>query len=169
MRPTRRPGGGPFSDCRGVPFHVAVARLPEETLEDDHIWQHRYRSINDVETHLHQNGTRILKFFLHLSKEEQRRRFLARIDDSDKNWKFRNSDMSERKLWQHYMRAYEQCLSATSTEHAPWYCVPADDKQSARLIISQVLLDTLDGLNMRYPDPQMPTSELQAIRKKLAR
>lgn len=150
------------------PEILAAQRLPQKTLEDGQIWQHRYRSINDLETHLHQNGTRILKFFLHLSKDEQKERFLARIDNPDKNWKFSNSDMSERKLWQHYMRAYEHCLSATSTEHAPWYCVPADNKHDARLIISQVLLNTLEGLDMKYPEPQMSPSELEAIRKQLA-
>jgi len=150
------------------PEILAAQRLPQETLDDKRIWKDRYRSINDLEAHLHQNGTRIVKFFLHLSKGEQKKRFLARIDDPDKNWKFSGSDMSERKLWKQYMQAYAQCLSHTSAEHAPWYCVPADDKENARLIISQVILDTLEGLDMAFPEPLMSSEELQSIRKQLA-
>jgi PPK2 family polyphosphate:nucleotide phosphotransferase len=116
------------------------------------LWQGRYRSINDLEHHLHRNGTRIVKFFLHLSKEEQRRRFLARIDEPEKNWKFSTADLEERKFWAQYMRAYEQCLEATSTNVAPWYIVPADDKESARLVVSQIVLDTLEGLKLHYPE-----------------
>src|SRR4029079_6870092 len=93
------------------------------------------------ERHLHRNGTRVVKFFLHLSKDEQRRRLLARIDDPEKNWKFSAADVAEHDRWKEYMRAYEECLAATSTSHAPWYVVPADDKKNARLIVSQVLLD----------------------------
>ena len=121
-----------------------------------------------METHLHQNGTRIIKFFLHLSKEEQRKRFLARIDEPDKNWKFSMGDVEERERWSDYMKAYEACLSATSTRHAPWYVVPADDKANARLIISQIILDTLEALPMDYPklgDDKL--KELRSIRKLL--
>jgi polyphosphate kinase 2 (PPK2 family) len=122
-----------------------------------------------LEKHLHRNGTRVVKFFLHLSKDEQRRRFLERIDDPDKNWKFSQADLAERKFWKDYMRAYEDCLGATSTDHAPWYVVPADDKENARLIISQVILDTLDSLKMSYPETSKAHHrELQAIRKSLA-
>ena len=96
--------------------------------------------------HLHDNGTRIIKFFLHLSKEEQRKRFLERIDEPEKNWKFSQADIEEREYWKHYMKAYEECLGATSTSEAPWYVVPADDKENARLIVSQIVLDTLEGL-----------------------
>lgn len=109
----------------------------------------------ESEAHLHRNGTRLIKFFLHLSREEQRQRFLARIDDPDKNWKFSDADMEQRQAWDQYMTAYEACLTATSTAEAPWYVVPADDKKNARLIISQIILDTLSGLNLQYP----PTSE----------
>jgi len=137
---------------------------------DNDIWQQRYRSITDLERHLHRNNTRIVKFFLHLSKEEQRRRFLARIDDPEKNWKFSLADIDERGDWKHYMKAYEKCLTATSAEHAPWYVVPADDKPNARLIVSQILLDTLDGLHLAYPEPtRARRRELLAIRKRLAR
>src|SRR5476651_1893579 len=99
-----------------------------------------------MERHLYGNGTRIIKFFLHLSKEEQRKRFLQRINVPEKNWKFGLADIEERKFWKQYMKAYEECLSATSTRDAPWYVVPADDKESARLIVSQIVLDSLEGL-----------------------
>ena len=117
------------------------------------IWQERYRSIVDLEEHLHRNGTRIIKFFLHLSKDEQRKRFLDRIDEPDKNWKFSLADVEERTFWKQYMQAYEACLRATSTADAPWYVVPADDKENARLIISEIILDVFNGLNMAYPEP----------------
>ena len=120
--------------------------------------------------HLHCNGTRIIKFFLHLSKEEQRKRFLARIDEPEKNWKFSAADIAERKFWKQYMKAYEQCLSATSTREAPWYAVPADDKENARLIVSRIVLDTLEGLEMSYPKTSAKRRrELQSIRKQLAK
>ena len=133
------------------------------------LWQGRYRSINDLEHHLHRNGTCIVKFFLHLSKEEQRKRFLARIDEPEKNWKFSTADIEERKFWAQYMSAYEQCLSATSTKAAPWYIVPADDKENARLVVSQIVLDTLEGLKLRYPETtQARRRELAGIRSQLA-
>ncbi|MGA7950450.1 MAG: ADP-polyphosphate phosphotransferase, partial [Thiobacillaceae bacterium] len=116
--------------------------LPDGLVDEKTIWQNRYRSIVDLENHLNRNGTRIIKFFLHLSEEEQRRRFLDRIDEPEKNWKFSLADIEERKFWNQYMQAYEACLSATSTETAPWYVVPADDKQNARLIVSNIILDT---------------------------
>ena len=145
------------------------AELADGTLhESKKIWDGRYRSIIDFERHLHRNGTRIVKFFLHLSKEEQRKRFLSRIDEPQKNWKFSMADVREREYWQDYMRAYEQCLSATSTEIAPWYIVPADDKPSARLIVSQVILDTLGALGSSYPviDARR-RRELRAVRRSL--
>src|ERR1700677_2949925 len=118
--------------------------LPPEDLADPHLWQHRYRSIRNLERHLHANGTRVVKFFLHLSKEEQRKRFLARIDEPDKNWKFSTADIKERGFWSQYRKAYEACLGATSTSDSPWYVVPADDKHNARLIVSQIILDTFE-------------------------
>ena len=142
--------------------------LPAEALDDSNFWNHRYRSILDLEKHLHRNGTRVVKFFLHLSKEEQRRRFLERIDEPDKNWKFSRGDFEERKQWKDYQRAYEACLTATSTKTAPWYIVPADDKENARLIVSQVILDSLGELKMSYPKPEPGhRKELRAIRKLL--
>ncbi len=142
--------------------------LPEEALNHPHFWKHRYSSILGLERHLYRNGTRTVKFFLHLSKDEQRRRFLARIDDPDKNWKFSQADMKERERWKDYQQAYEACLSATSTKHAPWYVVPADDKENARLITSQIILDTLGDLKMSYPEPnKKQRDDLLAIRKLL--
>jgi len=145
-------------------------RLPDEIVNDDKLWQRRYTSIVDFERHLHANGTRIIKFFLHLSMDEQQRRFLARIDDPQKNWKFSEADIQERKFWKDYQRAYEDCLTATSTRTAPWYVVPADDKENARLIISQVMLETLDGLKMNYPKTtRQRRRELMFLRKSLAK
>ncbi len=125
--------------------------LPDGLINEKTIWQERYRSIVDMESHLHRNGTRVIKFFLHLSKDEQHKRFLERIDQPEKNWKFNQSDIVERKFWNQYMQAYEACLSATSTKLAPWYVVPADDKENARLIVSKIILDTLKSLKMSYP------------------
>ncbi|MHB0973593.1 MAG: ADP-polyphosphate phosphotransferase [Thiobacillus sp.] len=142
--------------------------LPDGLLDEKTIWKERYRSIVDLESHLHRNGTRIIKFFLHLSEEEQRKRFLARIDEPEKNWKFSQADIEERKFWKEYMQAYEACLSATSTRIAPWYVVPADDKENARLIISRIILDTFRSLKMRYPQIDATRREaLLSIRQQL--
>ena len=142
--------------------------LPDTTHDSKTLWQHRYRSIRNLERHLHGNGTRIVKFFLHLSEEEQRKRFLARIDDPKKNWKFSRADIEERKYWKQYMKAYEDCLAATSTADAPWYVVPADDKENARLIVSQIILDTFEQLDMAYPETSPERrQELRVIRKLL--
>src|SRR5438105_795980 len=150
------------------PEILAGQGLPEEMGDPGSIWRDRYRSIVNLEDHLHRNGTRVIKFFLHVSKEEQRKRFLKRIDEPDKNWKFSIADIKERECWKQYMQAYEACLSATSTRTAPWYVVPADDKENARLIVSRVILDTLRELKMAYPksDPER-RRELQAIRELL--
>ncbi|MPZ76465.1 MAG: polyphosphate kinase 2 family protein, partial [Deltaproteobacteria bacterium] len=137
-----------------VRVHPEILRsqgLPKELSDEKTIWQARYRSINGLENHLYRNGTRIVKFFLHLSKDEQRKRFLARIEEPDKNWKFSSGDVKEREHWKDYMKAYEACLGATSTSEAPWYIVPADDKENARLIISRIVTDTLQGFKMEYP------------------
>lgn len=143
-------------------------RLPDGLLDQKTVWQERYRSIVDLENHLYRNGTRIIKFFLHLSEEEQRKRFLDRIDEPEKNWKFSLADIEERKYWKQYMRAYEDCLGATSTKTAPWYVVPADDKENARLIIAQVIVDTLKALKMSYPATDAKRrKELLAIRHEL--
>jgi PPK2 family polyphosphate:nucleotide phosphotransferase len=156
-----------------VRVHPEILRsegIPDAPHADKAVWHNRYRSIVDMERHLYGNGTRIIKFFLYLSKEEQRRRFLQRIDVPEKNWKFGLADIEERKFWKQYMQAYEECLSATSTRHAPWYVVPADDKENARLIVSQIVLDTLEGLKMTYPKTSAERRrELQSIRKRLAK
>lgn len=144
--------------------------LPDLPTDSDQIWLDRYRSIRGLEQHLHSNGTRLVKFFLHLSNEEQRKRFLARIDDPDKNWKFSVADITERGFWPQYVEAYADCLSATSTTDSPWYVVPADDKENARLIISQIVLDTLTNLKMSYPETsEAKHKELLSIRGQLTR
>ena len=144
--------------------------LPDPPHHDKKLWHDRYRSITNFERHLYVNGTRIIKFFLHLSKEEQRKRFLARIDEPDKNWKISLADIKERGYWKQYMTAYEDCLSATSTLDAPWYVVPADDKENARLIVSQIILDAFDTLKMTYPKVTAThRRELESIRKKLVK
>ena len=140
--------------------------LSRELHDDKSKWEDRYRSIVDFEEHLDRNSTRIVKVFLHLSKEEQRKRFLARIDDPEKNWKLSLADIHERKFWKDYVKAYEECISATSTHHAPWYVVPADDKDDARLIVSQIVLDALRGLKPSYPaTTPKHRAELKSIRK----
>jgi PPK2 family polyphosphate:nucleotide phosphotransferase len=142
--------------------------IPDAPHDDKTVWHGRYRSIVNLERHLHINGTRIIKFFLHLSEEEQRKRFLARIDEPEKSWKFSNAGIEERKFWKHYMKACEQCLGATSTGDSPWYVVPADDKENARLIVSQIILDTFEELKMTYPKTSAKRrQELQLIRKRL--
>jgi PPK2 family polyphosphate:nucleotide phosphotransferase len=160
-----------YEEVLVVRVHPEILRsqgLPEEPRGETTLWNRRYRSITDLESHLHRNGTRVVKFFLHLSKGEQRNRFLARINDPEKNWKFSLADIHERKYWNHYMQAYEACLTATSTAHAPWYVVPADDKENARLIVSQIVIDALNTLKMAYPKTTAKRRrELKAIRRQL--
>ena len=162
-----------YEEVLVVRVHPEILRnegLSEELRDQKTIWKERYRSIVDLEEHLHRNGTRIIKFFLHLSKDEQRKRFLERIDEPDKNWKFSLADIHERKYWERYREAFEDCLNATSTHHAPWYVVPADDKENARLIVSRIILDALKGLKMAYPKTtEKRRLELQSIRKQLAK
>ncbi len=156
--------------ARVHPVILRSEAIPDTPHHDKKVWHDRYRSIVDLERHLHVNGTRIIKFYLHLSKEEQRKRFLERIDEQKKNWKFSTSDIAERNFWKQYMKAYEKCLSATSTSDAPWYIVPADDKQNARLVVSQIVLDTFEGLKMSFPKTnEKRRRELQLIRKQLAK
>jgi PPK2 family polyphosphate:nucleotide phosphotransferase len=152
------------------PELLAAENLPPKVIKAGHFWQRRYESIRDHEHHLWANGTHVLKFFLHMSAEEQRRRLLARIDDPDKNWKFSLADMQERGLWDDYMSAYEHCLGATSSEHSPWYIVPADDKRTARLIISSILCQKLEGLQLAYPKIEAAKrAELAKLRKLLVK
>lgn len=162
-----------YEEVLVVRVHPEMLRaqgLSEELRDEKTIWKERYRSIVDLENHLHRNGTRVIKFFLHLSKDEQRKRFLERIDEPDKNWKFSLADIHERKYWKHYVKAYENCLNATSTHEAPWFVVPADDKEDARLIVSQIVLDVLNALKMAYPKTTAKRlRELKSIRKLLAK
>jgi PPK2 family polyphosphate:nucleotide phosphotransferase len=151
------------------PEILKAQSLPRDTAKPPKIWAQRYDSINDLERHLHRNGTRVLKFFLHLSEDEQRQRFLARLDDPAKNWKFTADDLAERTHWREYMKAYGEMLGATSTRHAPWYVVPADDKRNARLIVSQIIADALGALKMQYPAPSWDASELAVMREQLSR
>ena len=144
--------------------------VDEMLVGEKTVWHGRYRSIVDLEAHLHRNGTRIIKIFLHLSKEEQRKRFLDRIDEPDKNWKLSVADVEERKYWKRYTKAYEACLTATSTEDAPWYVVPADHKKSSRLIISEIVLDVFKGLKLAYPKATAEhRQELCLIRERLTK
>jgi PPK2 family polyphosphate:nucleotide phosphotransferase len=160
-----------YEEVLVVRVHPEILRgegLSEESRDAKNIWKERYRSIVDLENHLYRNDTRILKFFLHLSKDEQRKRFLERIDEPDKNWKFSLADIHERKYWKDYMQVYGECLQATSTHHAPWYVVPADDKENARLIVSQCVVDALSNLKMAYPKTTPKRRrELKSIRKLL--
>lgn len=155
---------------RVQPQILQAQNLPDADAGSARFWRERYRSIVSSEQHLHRNGTRIIKFFLHLSREEQRQRFIARIDDSDKNWKFAEADIEQRKAWNRYMAAYEACLGATSTAEAPWYVVPADDKKNARLIVSRIITRTLETLGLHYPRVDAARRQrLQAIRRALER
>ena len=162
-----------YEEVLVVRVHPEILRnqgLPAELRDEKNIWEDRYRSIVDLESHLYRNGTRTIKIFLHLSQEEQRKRFLKRIDHADRNWKFSLADIHERKFWKQYMEAYEACLNATSTHQAPWYVVPADDKENARLIIGRIVLDALEGLKMAYPKTTAKRrAELRSIRKQLAK
>jgi len=152
------------------PEILRAQNLPPATLNEKDFWKARYRSIAESEAHLHRNGTRILKFFLHLSKEEQRQRFLDRIDDPDKNWKFSRADMEQREAWEEYRSAYQACFEATSTSDSPWFVVPADDKRNARLIVSRIVIDALSRLELRYPrSGRERKAELAEARRELER
>lgn len=151
------------------PEILAAQNLPQSAAKPPRLWDDRFASINQMEQHLHRNGTRIVKFFLHLSRDEQRERFLARLDDPAKNWKFTADDLAEREHWGDYMKAYGACLGATSSAEAPWYVVPADDKRNARLLVSHVIVDTLAALKMSYPQPSLGEAELKDIREQLSR
>jgi PPK2 family polyphosphate:nucleotide phosphotransferase len=162
-----------YEEVLVVRVHPEILRnegLSEELRDEKTVWEERYRSIENFETHLHLNGTHVVKIFLHLSQEEQRKRFLERIDEPDKNWKFSLADIHERKYWKQYAAAFEVCLNATSTQASPWFVVPADDKENARLIVSRIVMDALRDLKMSYPKTTAKRkAELQAIRKLLVK
>jgi PPK2 family polyphosphate:nucleotide phosphotransferase len=150
------------------PEILAAERLPAEALAAKDFWQQRYQSIVDFEEHLSRNGTRIVKFFMHLSREEQRKRLLRRLEDPSRYWKFSPDDLEQRSDWAAYQRAYAECLSATSTDAAPWYVVPADDKKSAHRLISQVLVDLLEGMALELPRPDpAKAAQLREMRRGL--
>ena len=143
-------------------------QLPPELIDKKKLWENRYRSIVDIERHLYNNGTHIIKLFLNISEEEQKKRFLERIDQPDKNWKFSSADFKEREYWNDYMRAYEDCINNTSTKRAPWYIIPADDKENARLIISGIINNKLKQFKMSYPViDETKKKELLSIRQSL--
>lgn len=128
-------------------------RIPKEKTKDlENVWEQRYHSIREMEKHLHQNGTHTLKFFLNISRDEQRDRFLDRLNTPSKNWKFSEGDVKERGYWDDYMKAYQDCINATATPDSPWFVIPADDKKNMRLIVSAIVLDNLNKLAMRYPE-----------------
>lgn len=162
-----------YEEVLVVRVHPELLRaqpLPPALVDERTIWEDRYRSIRDLEAHLHRNGTTVVKFFLHLSREEQRQRFLDRIDEADRNWKFTTADVAERRHWDEYAEAFSACLQATSTAEAPWYVVPADDKRNARLIVSRIVIDTLASLQLAYPVVTAARrEELAALREDLAR
>jgi PPK2 family polyphosphate:nucleotide phosphotransferase len=134
------------------PNLVKSQHIPNADADDKKFWEHRYESINNFERHLARNGTAIVKFFLYVSKEKQRERFMDRINDSSKHWKFSGSDMAERDHWDEYMDAYEECLTETNTKYAPWYIIPADHKWVSRALVAAVLTQTINSLGLSWPE-----------------
>ena len=133
------------------PKILQFQQLPPEALNDKNIWKKRFKHIRDWEDHLSENGTHIIKFFLNVSREEQKARFLARIAEEDKNWKFSIGDVKERGMWQEYMKCYKEAIEATSTEKSPWYVIPADKKWFTRLAVSEIIVKKLESMDLRYP------------------
>lgn len=149
------------------PEYLDKQRLPRE-LATDRIWDHRFEDIRNWEKYLTRNGTVIRKFYLHVSKDEQKRRFLARLEEPEKNWKFQAGDVKERALWDDYQRAYEDMLGATSTTYAPWHIIPADHKWFARLAVADIIIDTLRSMKLHYPKLSKETrAGLDAARQSL--
>ena len=142
-------------------------KLPEQFVAKD-IWEKRFEDIRNFERYLSRNGILVLKFFLHLSKKEQKKRFLARIDDAEKNWKFSTSDFAERRFWDDYMQAYEEMIQQTASKHAPWHVVPADNKWFTRIVVAAAIIDGLWSLDLEFPQLDDAERErLQAIREEL--
>lgn len=153
---------------RAEPSVLAAQRLPDELRERPKLWRERQRDIRQFEDFLFRNGTRILKFFLHISQEEQRLRFLKRIDDPDRNWKLSPSDLMVRKRWDAYQKVYDDCLRRTTSKHAPWFVIPADDKQNARLMLSHIIVESLGRIPASYPKVgEEHRARLQEIRQQL--
>jgi PPK2 family polyphosphate:nucleotide phosphotransferase len=130
---------------------LQAQHLPDDIKNDKNIWKQRFKQIRNYEDYLADNGTHIIKFFLHVSKEEQKKRFLARIDTPDKNWKFSSSDVKERAFWDDYMKAYKEAIENTSTDQAPWYIIPADKKWFTRLAVSEVIVEKMKSMKLHYP------------------
>ena len=134
------------------PEYLKYQRLPSLPENLDDLWAQRFQSINSLEKHLVSNGTVLLKFWLNVSKEEQKRRFLSRLDEPHKHWKFSSADINERSHWDDYMYAYQETIRATSTEHAPWFAIPADDKKYMRMTVAKIIVETLQSLNPHFPE-----------------
>ena len=151
------------------PEYLGGQKLPRQ-INLDELWQERFESIRDHEKHIARNGTIVLKFWLNVSREEQHKRFLSRLDDSRKNWKFSISDVAESNRWKDYMHAYEQVLKVTSKPWAPWYAIPADDKPYMRLQVAEIIVKTLKGLNLQYPEvSNQKLEEFEEMRKLLVK
>lgn len=147
---------------------VAAQRLPKGNPEKEKFWEHRYEDINNFETHLARNGTKIVKFFLNVSKDEQKQRFMERIENPEKHWKFSDADAYERKYWDEYQQAYEEMLNETSTKHAPWYVIPADKKWVTRAAVAAILAKEIESLDLKYPSvTEKQKQAIDACRKLL--
>ena len=146
---------------------LQAQKIPQKLITEN-IWIERYQDIRNFEEHLYRNGTIVIKFFLNLSPSEQKKRFIERIDNPDKNWKFSASDTKERKYWNEYMSAYEQLIINTSTENSPWYVIPADDKPYARIAVAAAIISAMDSMGLKYPEvSEEKVAELQKIREEL--
>lgn len=146
---------------------LQAQKIPQKLITEN-IWIERYQDIRNFEEHLYRNGTIVIKFFLNLSPGEQKKRFIERIDNPDKNWKFSASDTKERKYWNEYMSAYEQLIINTSTENSPWYVIPADDKPYARIAVAAAIISAMDSMGLKYPEvSEEKVAELQKIREEL--
>ena len=149
------------------PAIVASRQLPNKEVNDE-FWEQRYHDINQMEKHLANNGTRVVKFFLNVSKDEQRNRFLSRLNRPEKNWKFSSADLNERRYWDDYQQAFRDALKATDKDYAPWYVIPADDKWNMRVIVADIIVDELKALKLSYPEPDgAEVARFDAARKEL--
>ena len=159
-----------YEEVLVVRIHEAILqsqKLPAKLITPE-IWKDRFQDMRNFEQYLNRNGTVVIKIFLHVSKEEQKNRFIERIDDSEKNWKFSSSDIKERGHWERYMNAYEEMIQETSTEDSPWYVIPADDKSYARIAVASAIINALDQLDLKYPTvSDEKIAELQEIKKAL--
>lgn len=155
--------------CKVHPEYNLNEKVWDSVSEfDEKFWEERYESIRNFEKHLSENGTTVIKIFLHISKDEQKKRFLDRIDEQEKNWKFSMGDLPERALWEEYMNAYERAINETSKDHAPWFVIPGDDKWFARIAAIQIIIDALEGMDLKFPKlSEDDLKELEGARKQL--